>query len=92
MLSTLWHCPYREEFDAVFSNAVLHWIKRADEVIAGVHRCLRPGGRFVAECGGFGCVDKIRRALVEALDKKGISGEARVPAPEARDRDQPMLQ
>jgi len=71
--------PYREEFDAVFSNAVLHWIKRADEMIAGVHRSLRPGGRFVAECGGFGCVDKIRRALVEALDKRGIEGESRVP-------------
>ena len=71
--------PYREEFDAVFSNAVLHWIKRADEMIAGVHRALRPGGRFVAECGGFGCVDKIRRALVEALDKRGIDGESRVP-------------
>jgi trans-aconitate methyltransferase len=71
--------PYREEFDAVFSNAVLHWIKRADEMIAGVHRSLRPGGRFVAECGGFGCVDKIRRALVEALDRRGIVGEPRVP-------------
>jgi len=71
--------PYREEFDAVFSNAVLHWIKRADEMIAGVHRSLRPGGRFVAECGGFGCVDKIRRALVEALDTRGIDGESRVP-------------
>jgi trans-aconitate methyltransferase len=71
--------PYHEEFDAVFSNAVLHWIKRADEMIAGVYRSLRPGGRFVAECGGFGCVDKIRRALVESLDKRGIHGEARVP-------------
>src|SRR5215475_11488239 len=39
--------PYLEEFDAVFSNAVLHWIKQADETIAGVYRSLRPGGRFV---------------------------------------------
>ena len=71
--------PYREEFDAVFSNAVLHWIKQADGMIAGVHRALRPGGRFVAECGGSGCVDKIRHALVDALDKRGIDGESRVP-------------
>ena len=71
--------PYREEFDAVFSNAVLHWIKRPDEMIAGVHRSLRSCGRFVAECGGFGCVDKIRRALVEALDTRGIDGASRVP-------------
>jgi SAM-dependent methyltransferase len=41
--------PFQEEFDAVFSNAVLHWIRRADAVIDGVYRSLRPGGRFVAE-------------------------------------------
>lgn len=71
--------PYREEFDAVFSNAVLHWIKRADEMIEGVYRSLRPGGRFVAECGGHGCVNKIRTALVQALNRRGIDGESRVP-------------
>jgi trans-aconitate methyltransferase len=71
--------PYKEEFDAVFSNAVLHWIKRADPMIAGVYRSLKPGGRFVAECGGHGCVQKIRTALVQALDRRGVDGEARVP-------------
>lgn len=71
--------PFQEEFDAVFSNAVLHWIKRADPMLAGVYRALRPGGRFVAECGGFGCVQKIRTALVEALARRGMDGEARVP-------------
>ena len=71
--------PYEEEFDAVFSNAVLHWIKRADVMLAGVYRSLKPGGRFVAECGGYGCVRKIRTALVEALDRRGLDGEARVP-------------
>ena len=70
---------YQEEFDAVFSNAVLHWIKRADAMLAGVYRSLRPGGRFVAECGGHGCVRKIRTALVQALDRRGIDGESRVP-------------
>jgi len=71
--------PFREEFDAVFSNAVLHWIKRADAMIAAVYRSLRWGGRFVAECGGHGCVHKIRTALVQALDRRGMDGEARVP-------------
>jgi trans-aconitate methyltransferase len=71
--------PYNEEFDAVFSNAVLHWIKRADAMIAGVYRSLKPGGRFVAECGGYGCVHKIRTALVQALERRGFDGEARVP-------------
>jgi trans-aconitate methyltransferase len=71
--------PYREEFDAVFSNAALHWIKRADLVIDGVYRSLKSGGRFVAEFGGYGCVDKIRTALVQALNRRGFDGEARVP-------------
>lgn len=71
--------PYNEEFDAVFSNAMLHWISRADVMLAGVYRSLKPGGRFVAECGGHGCVHKIRTALVQALDRRGFDGEARVP-------------
>ncbi len=71
--------PYREEFDAVFSNAVLHWIRNADATLAAVYRSLKPGGRFVAECGGHGCVHKIRTALVQGLDRHGIDGEARVP-------------
>ncbi len=70
---------YEEEFDAVFSNAVLHWIKRADATLAAVYRSLRPGGRFVAECGGHGCVHKVRTALVQALDRRGFDGESRVP-------------
>jgi trans-aconitate methyltransferase len=73
--------PFNQEFDAVFSNAVLHWIKRTDTdvMLAGVYRSLKPGGRFVAECGGHGCVQKIRTALVQALDRRGIDGETRVP-------------
>jgi trans-aconitate methyltransferase len=70
---------YEEEFDAVFSNAVLHWIKRTDLMLAGVYRSLKSGGRFVAECGGHGCIHKIRTALVQALDRRGFDGEARVP-------------
>ena len=71
--------PFSDEFDAVFSNAVLHWIKNADPMIAAVYRSLRSGGRFVAECGGYGCVQKIRTALVQALERRGMDGEARVP-------------
>ena len=71
--------PYNEEFDAVFSNAALHWIKSADVMLAGVYRSLKPGGRFVAECGGHGCIRKIRTALVQALNRRGFDGEARIP-------------
>lgn len=71
--------PFREEFDAVFSNAALHWMLRPDEVIAGVWRALGRGGRFVAEMGGHGNVETIRRALVEALHRRGIDGNPLVP-------------
>ena len=48
-------------------------------MIAAVYHSLRSGGRFVAECGGSGCVQKIRTALVQALERRGMDGEARVP-------------
>jgi len=70
---------FNAEFDAVFSNAALHWMKDADAVIDGVRRALKPGGRFVAEFGGFGCVEKIKAALVAALDRRGLDGRAAVP-------------
>ena len=53
--------------DAVFSNAVLHWIPEADEVIAGVARVLKPGGRFVAEFGGKGNIQKLVAGFHRAL-------------------------
>ena len=73
------HIAFDVAFDAVFSNAALHWMKRADDVIAGVWRVLRPGGRFVAECGGHGCVATIVRALEHALVDRGIDARAANP-------------
>jgi SAM-dependent methyltransferase len=70
---------FANEFDAVFSNAALHWMRNPDKVIAGVHRALRPQGRFVAEFGGHGCVAKMKTALVEALNRRGLDGEAAIP-------------
>ena len=63
---------FENEFDAVFSNAALHWMGHPDDVIAGVRRALKPSGRFVAECGGHGCVDTIVRALTEWLKRRGL--------------------
>jgi trans-aconitate methyltransferase len=54
---------FNAEFDAAFSNAVLHWIPDADAVLAGVYRALKPGGRFVAEFGGHGNVAAISVAI-----------------------------
>jgi len=66
--------PFDAEFDAVFSNAALHWMRDASAVLSSVYRALRPGGRFVAEMGGAGNVAAIRSALVSALDRRGIDG------------------
>ncbi len=65
---------FKGEFDAVFSNAVLHWMRRPDKVIAGVARALKPEGRFVAEFGGEGNVAAVKGALIDALERRGIDG------------------
>ncbi|MCJ8280861.1 MAG: methyltransferase domain-containing protein [Rivularia sp. ALOHA_DT_140] len=58
--------------DAVFSNAALHWISEADEVINSINKSLKTGGRFIAEFGGRGNIDLIVQALYKALDKIGV--------------------
>jgi len=66
---------FTEKFDAVFSNAVLHWIKQPEKVITGVYRALKPGGRFVAEFGGKGNVQKIVAAIYNVMEAAGYSLE-----------------
>jgi trans-aconitate methyltransferase len=67
--------PFTGEFDAVFSNAALHWMNDHQAVIQGVYRALKPGGRFVAECGGQGNIAAIRVALLAVLTPRGIAPE-----------------
>lgn len=65
--------PFRDAtFDAVFSNAVLHWVRGQDAMMAQVHRVLKPGGRFVAEMGGHGNVAAIHVAFMAVLDRYGF--------------------
>ena len=64
---------FSSEFDAVFSNAALHWIPQAAEVIAGIGKALKPGGRFVAEFGGKGNTARVVNTLEITLAKYGIS-------------------
>ena len=71
--------PFAGEFDAVFSNAALHWMHPLDDVLAGVRRSLRPGGRFVAECGGHGNVAAITVAVAAALSARGVDAYVRRP-------------
>lgn len=71
--------PFAHEFDAVFSNAALHWMTRPAQVVAGVVRALRPGGRFVGEFGGAGNVDVVVRSLREAMREHGVETDSIQP-------------
>ena len=61
------------EYDAIFSNAALHWMKQPDLVINRIANALKPGGRFVGEMGGAGNVDTLIKSLFQALAEIGIS-------------------
>jgi trans-aconitate methyltransferase len=78
---------FDNEFDAVLSNAALHWMKQAEKVIDGVWRALKPGGRFVAEMGGKGNIAQIENASRQALQKRGLLEKVTdpnyYPSPEA---------
>ncbi|MEI7025383.1 methyltransferase domain-containing protein [Paenibacillus sp. y28] len=69
-----------EPVQAVFSNAALHWAKRAPDVIASVWNALAPGGRFVAEFGGKDNVGSLINALSGILARDyGIDATKRNP-------------
>jgi trans-aconitate methyltransferase len=58
---------FPEPFDAVFSNAALHWVKDAGGAVQSIARALRPGGRFIAEFGGQGNIASVQAALRSVL-------------------------
>jgi trans-aconitate 2-methyltransferase len=68
---------FPEPFDAVFSNACLHWVRDAEAAVRAIAAALRPGGRFVAEFGGAGNCREIVVAVRAALGKLG-----RAPPPD----------
>ena len=58
-----------DTFDAIFSNAVLHWIPEAEQVVQHVAANLKSGGRFVVEFGGKNNVKTVITALQQSLDE-----------------------
>jgi trans-aconitate 2-methyltransferase len=64
---------FEEKFDAVFSNATLHWVRPPEDAARCMANALRDGGRFVAEFGGQGNIDYIRKAVHAARHE--IAGE-----------------
>jgi SAM-dependent methyltransferase len=79
-----------ESFDAVFSNAALHWVRGQDAMMTEVRRVLKPGGRFVAEMGGHGNIAAIRVGLMAVLERHGYGdredGVNYYPTPEGYTR------
>ncbi|HEY1593109.1 MAG TPA: methyltransferase domain-containing protein [Solirubrobacteraceae bacterium] len=49
-----------ERVDVAFSNATFHWIHDHDALFDALHRSLNPGGRLLAQCGGYGNIDEFR--------------------------------
>lgn len=63
---------FDDEFDAVFSNAVFHWISDQHRLISGISRSLKKGGHLVCEFGGEGCALEVHKALQSAFEKHGL--------------------
>lgn len=64
---------FEKKFDAVFSNAVLHWIPEKEKVVECIFNCLKQGGRFVAEFGGKDNVKCISASIRKILEANGYS-------------------
>jgi trans-aconitate methyltransferase len=61
------------QYDAIFSNAALHWVREQEMAIARIYAHLKPGGRLVMEMGGKGNVSDILDALEKAMQLHGYS-------------------
>lgn len=70
---------FRNRFDAVFSNAALHWMRDADAVLEGVFNALKPGGRWVGEFGGEGNVAALVQAMERVFEDHSEFGEFENP-------------
>jgi trans-aconitate methyltransferase len=68
------------QFDAVFSNAALHWMLDPDAVATGIFKGLKDGGRFVGEMGGEGNLATLRQGLRDVLNERGYQMPGQDPA------------
>ncbi|KPQ06230.1 MAG: Methylase involved in ubiquinone/menaquinone biosynthesis [Rhodobacteraceae bacterium HLUCCA12] len=74
------HDPFGQvQYDAIFSNAMFHWLRDPQQVIRNAFAALRPGGRLVVEQGGFGNVAAVTTALRAAMEAAGCADQARNP-------------
>lgn len=70
---------YEDEFDALFSNAVLHWVKEPKEAVDRIYKALKMGGRFVCEFGGEGNVYNLVKAMESVFKEHPEFGQFNNP-------------
>src|SRR5688500_20378764 len=73
LLQDLAELQLPEQVDAVFSNAVFHWVHDHDRLFKRLFDVLRPGGRIEAQCGGAGNVKKFHEAVSQLADRAPFS-------------------
>ena len=71
-VQSVYDLAFDREFDAVFTNSVLHWVLEPHRAVSRVFAALKPGGRFVGEFGGFGCCAGTVVAAAAVLQGRGI--------------------
>lgn len=71
--------PYQKKFDAVFSNAALHWLTKPEKAIKGAYLALKENGRFVAEFGGKGNIAALLKAMQEVFEENADFGQFHMP-------------
>ncbi|MFZ3037412.1 MAG: class I SAM-dependent methyltransferase [Rugosibacter sp.] len=71
--------PYQNKFDAVFSNAALHWLTQPERAIKGAYLALKVNGRFVAEFGGKGNIAALLKAMQEVFEENADFGQFHMP-------------
>ena len=69
-----------QEFDAIFSNAALHWIQNAENAVMSISNALTRGGRLAAEFGGKGNIETVMQGISSAIRKEhGLKAPVRNP-------------
>lgn len=64
-----------QQFDGIFSNATLHWVREKEKAIGRMYAQLKTGGRLTIEMGGKGNVQHILAGLEKAMAQYGYSYE-----------------
>jgi len=71
--------PYQNKFDAVFSNAALHWLTQPEKAIKSIYLTLKKNGRFVAEFGGEKNIAALLKAIQAVFDENTDFGQFHMP-------------